>query len=61
MVGIIVRSPAAQQDAALADLLVTRQRLIEEVEEVVMQRNDPLHELDVLHKANEVVREELDR
>ena len=58
--GIVERSPAAQQDAPLADLFVTRQRLVEEVEQVVVQRHDLLHELDVLHQPHQVVGEELD-
>ena len=59
-VGIIERSPASQQHAPLADLLVARQGLVEEVEQVVVQRHDLLHELDVLHQADQVVGEELD-
>ena len=60
-VGVLERAPAAQQDAPAADLLVAGQRLVEEVEEVVVQRHDLLHELDVLHQPDEVVGEELDR
>ena len=44
----------------LADLFVAGQRLVEEVEQVVVQRHDLLHELDVLHQADQVVGEELD-
>ena len=57
--GIVPRAPAAEQDAALADLLVAGQRFVEEVEQVVVQRHDLLHELDVLHQADDVVGEEL--
>ena len=60
-VGIVERAPAAQQNAALAHLLVARQRLVEEVEQVVVQRHDLLHELDVLHQPHQVIGEELDR
>ena len=49
-VGILERAPAAEQDAPAADLLVAGQRLVEEVEEVVVQRHDALHELDVAHQ-----------
>ena len=59
-VGVVERAPAAEQDAPLADLLVAGQRLVEEVEQVVVQRHDLLHELDVLHQPDEVVGEELD-
>lgn len=52
------QQPSSTRSAA--DLLVPGQRLVEEVEQVVMQGNDPLHELHVPHEAAEVVREELD-
>ena len=39
--GVLERAPAAEQDAAPADLLVARQRLVEEVEQVVVQRHAP--------------------
>ena len=61
VIGIVERSPAAQQNAPLAHFLISRQRLVEEVEQVVVQRHDLLHELDVLHQAHEVVGEKLDR
>ena len=60
-VRVVERAPAAQQDAPLADLLVAGQGLVEEVEQVVVQRHDLLHELDVLHQPDEVVGEELQR
>ena len=59
-VGIVERSPAAQQNAALADLFVARQRFVEEVEQIVVQRHHLLHELDILHQPHQVVGEELD-
>ncbi len=58
---ILERAPAAEQDAAPADLLVARHRLVEEVEQVVVHRHDPLHELHVAHQADVVVGEQLDR
>ena len=58
-VGIVERAPAAEQDAPLADLLVAGQGLVEEVEQVIVQRHDLLHELDVLHQPDEIVGEEL--
>ena len=60
MLGVVERAPAAEQDAAPADLLVAGQRLVEEVEQVVVQRHDALHELHVAHQPAEVVGEELD-
>ena len=59
-VGVVERSPAAEQNAPAADFFVAGQGFIEEVEQVVVQRHDLLHELDVLHQADEVVGEELD-
>ena len=58
-VRVLERAPAAQQDAPPADLLVAGQRLVEEVEQVVVQRHALLHELDVPHQPDEVVGEEL--
>ncbi len=58
-VGVVPRAPAAQQHAPLADLLVARQRLVEKVEKVVVQRHHLFHELDVLHQPHQVVGEEL--
>ena len=57
---VVEASPAAEQDAPLADVLVAGQRLVEEVEEVVVQRHDPLHELDVPHQPGQVVGHQLD-
>ncbi len=48
--GILERSPAAEQCAAQTDLLVARQRLVEEVEQVVVHRHDLLHELHITHE-----------
>ena len=59
--GVLERAPAAEQHAPAADLLVAGQRLVEEVEEVVVHRHDALHELDVAHEPGQVVGEELDR
>ena len=59
-VGIVERAPAAQQDAPLADFFIAGQRLVEEVEQVVVQRHHLLHELDVLHQPHQVIGEKLD-
>jgi hypothetical protein len=59
-VGILEGAPAAQQYPALAYFFVARQRFIEEVEEVVMERDHFLHELHVLHQPNHIVGEKLD-
>ena len=40
-VRVVERAPAAQQHAPAADLLVAGQRLVEEVEQVVVQRARP--------------------
>ena len=40
-VGVLEGAPAAEQDAPAADLLVAGQRLVEEVEEVVVHRARP--------------------
>jgi hypothetical protein len=39
----------------------SQHRLVEEVEQVVVHRDDPLHELDVAHQPGQVVGEQLDR
>ena len=56
---IVKRAPAGQQDAPLAYFFVSGKRFVEEIEEVVVQRNDLLHEFHVLHQAHQVIREEL--
>ncbi len=61
VLGVLERPPAAEQDPAVADLLVARQRLVEEVEQVVVHRHDLLHELHVAHQPGEVVGHQLDR
>ena len=58
---ILEGAPAAEQRTPQSDLLVTGQRLVEEVEEVVMHRHDLLHELDVAHQTGQVVGHQLDR
>ena len=48
---VLERTPAAEQDAAPPpDLLVAGQRLVEKVEEIVVQRDAFLHELAVAHQ-----------
>ena len=42
-----------------ADLFVAGQGLVEEIEQVVVQRHDPLHELDVFQQPHQIVVEEL--
>ena len=58
--GVLEGAPATEQDPAVADLLVPGQRLVEEVEQVVVQRHRLLHELDVAHQAGHVVGHQLD-
>ncbi len=57
---VLEGAPAPEQHPAPADLLVARHRLVEEVEEVVVHGDDPLHELHVPHEARVVVGEQLD-
>ena len=57
---IVERSPAGQQDSPPSDFFVTGQSVIEEVEQVVVQRNDFLHELHILHQADKIVGKQLD-
>ena len=59
--GVLEGAPAAEQRAPQADLVITRQRLVEEVEQVVVHRDDLLHELDVAHQPRHVVGHQLDR
>ena len=61
MIGIVERAPAAQQDPPSSDFFVTRQSVVEEVEQIVVQRDDLLHELHILHQTNQIVGEELNR
>ena len=58
---VVERAPAAQQNAALADFFVPRQRLVEKIEQIVVQRNNLLHELHIFHQPDEVVGEKLNR
>ena len=60
VLGILEGAPAAQQRAPQTDLLVAGQRLVEEVEEIVVHRHDLLHELDVAHQPGDVVGHQLD-
>jgi len=48
--GILERPPAGQQRAPQADLLVAGQRLVEEVEDVVVERHRPLDEVEHAHE-----------
>ena len=59
-IGIVERAPTSKKNPAPSDLFVTRKGFVEEVEQVVVQRHDFLHELHVLHQPDDVVREELD-
>ena len=61
MLGILERAPAAEQRAPQTHLVVPGQRLVEEVEQVVVHRHDLLHELDVAHQPGHVVGHQLNR
>ena len=58
--GVLEGAPAAEQGAPQPDLLVAGQGLVEEVEQVVVHRDDLLHELDVAHQPGHVVGHQLD-
>ena len=60
VLGVLERAPASEQGAPQAHLVVAGKRLIEEVEEIVVHRHDPLHELDVAHQPGHVVGHQLD-
>jgi hypothetical protein len=60
VLGILEGAPAAEQRAPQAGLLIAGQRLVHEVEEVVVHRHDLLHELDVAHQPGHVVGHQLD-
>ena len=59
--GVLEGAPAAEQHTPAADFFVARKGLVEEVEQVVVQRHHALHELHIAHEARVVVGEELDR
>ena len=59
-VGVVERSPASEENSPAPDLFVAGEGFIHEIEEVIVQRNHLLHELDVLHEADNVVGKELD-
>ncbi len=61
VLGVVEAAPADHVRPATADLLVAGQRLVEEVEQVVVHRHDALHELDVAHQPGQVVGEQLHR
>jgi hypothetical protein len=58
---IVEAAPADHVRAAAADFLVPGQRLVEEVEQVIVHGHDALHELHVAHEPDVVVGEQLDR
>src|SRR5215831_5587822 len=59
-VRIVERTPAAQQRTAIPDFFVSGQSFVHEVEQVIVQRHDLLHELHVLHEPDEIVGKDLD-
>src|SRR5215475_3193142 len=58
-IGIVERTPAAQQGTAIPDFFVSGQSFVHEVEQVIVQRHDPLHELHILHEPDEIVGKDL--
>ena len=61
VLGVVQAAPAAEQHPPPADFLVAGQRLVEEVEQIVVHGHDPLHELDVAHQPGQVVGKQLHR
>jgi len=57
VLGVVQAAPADHVRAAAADLLIPGQRLIEEVEQVIVHGHDALHEFHVAHQPGEVVGE----
>ena len=55
VVGVVERAPAVEQDPPPADLLVARQRLVEEVEDVVVHRDGLLDEVQAAQQPAQVV------
>ena len=60
-VRVVEAAPADEVRVAVADLLVARQRLVEEVVEVVVHRHGALDVLEVAHQPHVVVRDRLVR
>src|ERR1700722_16299385 len=56
---ILERAPATQQNAAAPYLFVSRQCVVEEVEQIVVQGEDFFHELHILHQPDDVISEKL--
>src|SRR5262249_56286941 len=48
-----------EQNPPGANLLIPRQGFVEKIEKVIMQGNDPLQELDVLHQPDQIIGEDL--
>ena len=57
-VRVVERAPAVQEHAPAADLLIARQRLVEEVEDVVVHRDGLLDEVQAAHQPDLVVRQQ---
>ena len=58
--GVLECAPGPEHHPPAPDLVVAGQRLVEEVEQVVVQRHDALHVLGVAHQPHGVVVEHLD-
>src|SRR3984957_9171769 len=58
-VRVIERSPTSQKYPPAPHFFISRKGLVEEIEQIIMERNDLLHELHILHQPDDVVREQL--
>ena len=58
---IVERTPATEKNAPSPDLFITGEGFVEEIEQIVMQRHNLLHEFHVFHQPYDVIGEELNR
>jgi hypothetical protein len=52
VVGVLEGAPAAEEDASLADLFVTGEGFVEEVEEVVVEGEGIYNVLDIFNESH---------
>src|SRR5271166_6883530 len=57
---ILERSPAAEKNPPQSDLLVTGKRIVEKVEQIVVERHNSLHKFHIPHQSDEKISKELD-
>jgi hypothetical protein len=57
--GVVERAPATEHHPPPPDFLIAWQSLVEEIEQIVVQRDDSLHELHILQQPHEIIVEQL--